>query len=274
MRKQSGTKREIFAELMEGVGAMGEHRKGKVTLRTHSLPAAEVKESPGAEFFVAVREKFNSPRTVEKWEQGGQVSPMAATFVELVSRYPDTIERLQTLPKRIARVGGSNGNTSSVATEKLRSYYRPSKINVLFVGEAPPAGDTFFYAENSQVYRYLSGALSVHLGSPSRFLETFQEHGYFLDDLALQPIVNVSATERRRILRQNTPLLARRIAEYQPQVIVTILKRIFPYVEEAKSLAGLNVPNYPVSFPGVGQQAHFRREMNEILQYLPYSGEL
>jgi putative transcriptional regulator len=109
-------KRSIFAELMEGVDAMGAHRSGKLTLRTHSLPAAEVKASPGAEFFVAAREKFNvsrvvwanmlrvSPRTVEKWEQGGQVSPLAATFVELVSRYPDTIDRLQTLPKRVSRV--------------------------------------------------------------------------------------------------------------------------------------------------------------------------
>ncbi len=44
-----------------------------------------------------------SPRTVEKWEQGGQVSPLAATFVELVSKYPDTIERLETLPKRVSR---------------------------------------------------------------------------------------------------------------------------------------------------------------------------
>ena len=115
MSKQAGMKRNIFAELMEGVDAMGAHRTGKVTLRTHSLPEAEVKESPGAEFFVAAREKFNvsravwsnmlrvSPRTVEKWEQGGQVSPLAATFVELVSRYPDTIDRLQTLPRRISR---------------------------------------------------------------------------------------------------------------------------------------------------------------------------
>jgi putative transcriptional regulator len=119
MIKQTGTKREIFAELMEGAGAMGKHREGKVTLRTHSLPAAEVKESPGAEFFVAVREKFNvsravwanmlrvSPRTVEKWEQGGQVSPLAATFVELVLRYPDTIERLQALPRRVSKSASS-----------------------------------------------------------------------------------------------------------------------------------------------------------------------
>jgi putative transcriptional regulator len=102
MSKLTGTKREIF--------------EGKVTLRTHSLPAVEVKESPGAEFFVAVREKFNvsravwanmlrvSPRTVEKWEQGGQVSPLAATFVELVLRYPDTIDRLQALPRRVSRL--------------------------------------------------------------------------------------------------------------------------------------------------------------------------
>ena len=117
MNKQKVDERNIFTELMEGVGAMKAHRESKITLRTHTLPVAEVKESPGAEFFVAVREKFNvsrsvwanmlrvSPRTVEKWEQGGQASPLAATFVELVSKYPDTIERLQTLPRRMSRTG-------------------------------------------------------------------------------------------------------------------------------------------------------------------------
>jgi len=134
MSKKTETKRSIFAELMEGVSAMGEHRAGKVTLRTHSFPPAEVKESPGAEFFVAVREKFNvsravwanmlrvSPRTVEKWEQGGQVSPMAATFVELVSRYPDTIERLQALPRRISRSSRAVSSDS-----KLIAVKRPSR---------------------------------------------------------------------------------------------------------------------------------------------------
>src|SRR3984885_8697834 len=100
---------------MEGLDAMKKHREGKVTLRTHKLPIAAVQESPGADFFVAVRKEFNvsravwanmlrvSPRTVEKWEQGGQASPLAATFVELVSQYPDTFDRLQTLPKTIWR---------------------------------------------------------------------------------------------------------------------------------------------------------------------------
>ena len=115
MKKQNATKRNLFAELMEGVDAMKARREGKVTLREHAVAVPEIKESPDAEFFVAAREKFNvsravwanmlrvSPRTIEKWEQGGQVSPLAATFVELVTQYPDTIERLQTLPRRIAR---------------------------------------------------------------------------------------------------------------------------------------------------------------------------
>lgn len=114
MTKRKTTQRNVFAELMEGVDAMKSHREGKITLRTHTLPAPEIKEYPGAEFFIAARERFNvsrsvwanmlrvSPRTVEKWEQGGQVSPLATTFVELVAQYPDTIQRLQTLPKRVS----------------------------------------------------------------------------------------------------------------------------------------------------------------------------
>src|SRR5450432_2650444 len=136
MSRQRAVKRSIFAELMEGVDAMKSHRVGKMTLRTHIVPVPESKESPGAEFFVAVRERFNvsrpvwarmlrvSPRTVEKWEQGGQVSPLAATFVELVTQYPDTIERLQTLPRRVSRpsrkirVAGAGRKSASPPPER------------------------------------------------------------------------------------------------------------------------------------------------------------
>lgn len=135
MKKQNATKRNLFAELMEGVDAMKAEREGKVTLRTHTAAPPEVKPSPGAEFFVAARERFNvsravwanmlrvSPRTVEKWEQGGQVSPLAATFVELVAQYPDTIQRLQTLPRRVtrgARAGSSETRSSVRLVQKRR----------------------------------------------------------------------------------------------------------------------------------------------------------
>lgn len=295
MSKQPKGKRGIFAELVEGVGAMKDHREGKVTLRTHKLPVAEVKESPGAEFFVAARQKFNvsrsvwasmlhvSPRTVEKWEQGGQVSPLAATFVELVSEFPDTIERLQTLPKRVARPGGSityrsrnvlRFKRSAVAHgqsawEQLRSRYRPKNIRVLFVGEAPPEGGTFFYAENSQLYRHLRETLQPRLGDPPDFLKAFCENGYFLDDLAAEPVESLPVTERASILKRSIPLLAKKLVQYQPEVVITLLKRISGYVEDAISLAGLDVHYHSVPFPGNGQQANFRQVMERIVPLLP-----
>jgi hypothetical protein len=64
MKKQNAAKRNLFAELMEGVDAIKAHRKGKVTLRTHTVSAPEIKVSPGEEFFVAAREKFNVSRAV------------------------------------------------------------------------------------------------------------------------------------------------------------------------------------------------------------------
>jgi DNA-binding transcriptional regulator YiaG len=295
MSKRKTVKRNIFSELMEGLDAMKEHREGKVTLRTHKLPVAAIEESPGAEFFVAVRKEFNvsrsvwanmlrvSPRTVEKWEQGGQVSPLAATFVELVSHYPDTIERLQTLPKYVSH---SEDRTSpptkrpnrprAVQTvnhasnaKKLRARYLPPKIKVLFVGEAPPAGGTFFYAGNSQMYRHLRETLQSRLGDPHDFLQAFKDRGYFLDDLVLEPFDQTPAKERAPILRQNIPLLAQRMTRYQPEIVITLLKRIGPYVQDAISQAGADVKHYCVSFPGNGQQGNFRREMADIAPLLP-----
>jgi putative transcriptional regulator len=293
MSSHKTSKRNIFSELMEGLDAMKEHREGKVTLRTHKLPVAEIEESPGPEFFVAVRKEFNvsravwanmlrvSPRTVEKWEQGGQVSPLATTFVELVSLYPDTIERLQTLPRRVSRSEASSPtkgqrrpsavrpvNSASTA-KKLRARYLPAKVRVLFVGEAPPAGGTFFYAGNSQMYRHLRETLQSRWGDPDDFLQAFKNRGYFLDDLVLEPFDQIPATKRASILRRNVPLLARRMTRYQPEIVVTLLKRIGPYVEDAISQARAEVKHYCVPFPGVGQQGNFRREMAEIIPLLP-----
>jgi putative transcriptional regulator len=139
MKKQALIKRNLFAELMEGVDGMKDRRARKITLRTHFVEAPEIKAPPKAEFFVAARGKFNvsravwanmlrvSPRTVEKWEQGGQVSPLAATFVELVASYPDTIERLQKLPRRISRSSRSLRTVASLrnASSAARSNLRP-----------------------------------------------------------------------------------------------------------------------------------------------------
>jgi putative transcriptional regulator len=103
------SKRNLFAELMEGIDAMRRHREGKITLRSH-----EVEERPmlavDAGLIRETRERLNvsravfarglrvSTRTLENWEQGrAQPNTQAAALILLVRRYPDTLSKLQSL---------------------------------------------------------------------------------------------------------------------------------------------------------------------------------
>ncbi len=107
--KKRTNKRGVFRELMSGVEAMREHREGRLTLRTHhvepiSLPALE------PDLVRATREALNmsrqvfafklgvNPRTLERWEQGrSKPNEQAAALIWLVRKYPDTLERLESL---------------------------------------------------------------------------------------------------------------------------------------------------------------------------------
>ncbi len=102
-------KRDLFAELSEGMDALAEARQGKRTLRTHAVeykPAPEV--TP--EELIRLREKLKmsravfavylrtNVRTLENWEQGrAKPNAQAALLLSLVKRYPDTVERLATI---------------------------------------------------------------------------------------------------------------------------------------------------------------------------------
>ena len=105
-------KRKIFAELMEGVAAMGAQRKGKLTLRSYKVKAARLPRV-NAKTIRDTRERLNysrpvfarklhiNERTLEKWEQGrAKPNPQAATLLLLVRRYPDTLDRLENIGGR------------------------------------------------------------------------------------------------------------------------------------------------------------------------------
>ena len=99
-------KRDLFAELREGMDALAEVRAGKRTLRTHAL---EYKPAPRVtpKELIRVRESLKlsralfavylrtNVRTLENWEQGrAKPNAQAALLINLVKRYPDTVERL------------------------------------------------------------------------------------------------------------------------------------------------------------------------------------
>ena len=106
------TQRDIFGELMEGVAAMKGHRDGKVTLRSYKVEAAPLPKVDArlirdtrrrlrcSRAVFARRLRINE-RTLEKWEQGrAKPNPQAAALVLLVRKYPDTLERLDSVAAR------------------------------------------------------------------------------------------------------------------------------------------------------------------------------
>ena len=110
--KKPAAKRSLFRELMAGVDAMREHREGRLTLRTHhvepiSLPeleprvVRETRESLHMSRQVFAFKLGVNPRTLERWEQGrSKPNEQAAALIWLVRKYPDTLERLESLTAR------------------------------------------------------------------------------------------------------------------------------------------------------------------------------
>jgi len=99
-------RRDLFDELSEGIAALAESRKGKRTLRTHAI---EYKPAPRMtpKELIRLRESLKlsralfavylrtNVRTLENWEQGrAKPNAQAALLINLVKRFPDTIERL------------------------------------------------------------------------------------------------------------------------------------------------------------------------------------
>ena len=103
------SKRDLFAELGEGMAALAEARDGKRTLRTHTV---EYKPAPKVtpKQLIRVREQLNlsralfaaylrtNVRTLENWEQGrAKPNAQAALLINLVKHYPDTVKRLASI---------------------------------------------------------------------------------------------------------------------------------------------------------------------------------
>ena len=102
-------KRELFAELIEGMDALADGRQGKRTLRTHSM---EFRPAPVITPREVIRVRKNlklsrslfavylrtNVRTIENWEQGrAKPNAQAALLINLVKHYPDTVQRLASI---------------------------------------------------------------------------------------------------------------------------------------------------------------------------------
>ncbi len=109
LKTKRRAKRDLFPELSEGMEALAQARQGKRTLRTH---AVKYKSAPTVtpQELIRVRKDLKisralfavylrtNVRTLENWEQGrAKPNAQAALLINLVKRYPDTVQRLATI---------------------------------------------------------------------------------------------------------------------------------------------------------------------------------
>ena len=162
-----------------------------------------------------------------------------------------------------------------VNPESLRAKYRPDHVSVLFVGESPPAGGTFFYAANSILYRATEEAFRdavPDLLNEGAFLGAFNRMGCFLVDLCLEPVNHLSMkdpvqlAERLTLRTQGEPRLAELVAALQPEVIVGVLMSIGPNIRAAMTLAEVRTKLCELPFPRPEHVGRFRRELSELVK--------
>ncbi len=106
IKTKRAPRRDLLAELSEGMEALAQAREGKRTLRTHAVVFKPAPTVTPAEL-VRVRERLRlsralfavylrtNVRTLENWEQGrAKPNAQAALLINLVRQYPDTVRRL------------------------------------------------------------------------------------------------------------------------------------------------------------------------------------
>jgi hypothetical protein len=167
--------------------------------------------------------------------------------------------------------------------ERAREHYRPQRVDVLFVAEAPPlAVDRFFYFEKVVTHDWLFLALMRWLyeearsieteelrGRKAEFLSRFSQDGYFLIDAIDEPIPKgCSVAERLRRIRERVPELVGKVLGIRsPKTqVVLISGSVFRECHGPLNAAGVNVLNTEaIDFPSMGHQRDFARKLGRLL---------
>jgi putative transcriptional regulator len=100
-------KRNLMAELTEGITALTAEREGKLTLKRVRLTEQEppvvapdelrkLRETLHLSRALFAQTIRTNPRTVESWEQGrSKPNAHAALLIKLVEKFPETLEHLR-----------------------------------------------------------------------------------------------------------------------------------------------------------------------------------
>lgn len=158
--------------------------------------------------------------------------------------------------------------------ERAARKYRPSKVRLLLVAEAPPGvkpnePERYFYFENvgrhDDLFRYVvKGVLEIE---PTRsgkgvLLSELREEGVFLIDLKRDPVDGSS-------LDACVPDLVGRCKRLNPDRIILIKTNVYDVAFSALRDANLPVVDERIPFPGSGQQKRFEKAFASALTKPP-----
>src|SRR5690606_16628171 len=144
------------------------------------------------------------------------------------------------LPPNIALDGYELGGSM----QDLRERYRPSRLSLLFVGESPPIGGTFFYAGNSNLFNYtqqaFAQAIGTTVGHGRAFLDYFRRVGCYLEGLGVEPVNQLRGAPRRAMHRDGILPLSKRLSTWQdaPHAVLVVGKSVGGSVAVAADAAG------------------------------------
>ena len=160
--------------------------------------------------------------------------------------------------------------SATVDTQTLRSRYRPRHVRVLLVGESPPVGGTFFYAANSNLYRYTRQAFVCAFErewpTDESFLDFLRKFGFFLEDLCLEPINGMTKSDRRSARAEGEQSLTDRLVSMQPHYVAVTPKAIANHVTRSLASAGIDVQPALLPFPAMSWQADYVAAMAGFLR--------
>lgn len=153
---------------------------------------------------------------------------------------------------------------------RRRRLYRPAVVNVLLIGESAPAQGTHFYLANSNLFNAVHDAFARVYGTKTpdgdEFLGFFRDRGYWLVDLADEPVNHLHGAARRERVERGVPRVARTIRETRPSTLVDVVKSIIRPASAALDLANHEAMLVALPFPVMGWQAAFVDGLAKVLR--------
>lgn len=159
---------------------------------------------------------------------------------------------------RLAEAANLAARRARGRRDRWARTFRPAAIDLLIVGEAPPASlDRYFYfpdvwTQDALFRHVVKAVLRIEpLREEKReLLARLRDAGVFLIDVSTEPLDDGP-------LAQHVPGLIRRARRLKPRKIILVKANVYDEAYESLVAADLPVIDARIRFPGQGWQAEF-----------------